>query len=169
MDLHISGDKNLDYSEKNLVIKPDAPVAKITQKGNIPNVSLSDAIDFEAHGGISLENNNLAIPSEILATNAGYRVRCERLSRGESIALTVALATMKVPKPNERREFVVESHFSDGTSYWTGSPFGDVYGEKPVPKVVDVFGTFVVRGRRRTFSKRIDVTAFVRPTPNAGR
>jgi hypothetical protein len=161
---------NRNYDNVSVIIRPTEPVAAIAQITNIPEVS------FEDKNGQSVRLMDInpraatagAIPLVLLATNAGYRMRCSHLPAETTIRVVLALADVKwnpPARPSQRpieelardKDYVLRVTFDDFSTYWYGHPDGDIYAPRPRPQWVKVEGKYDVALRTRSISQKVDV------------
>jgi hypothetical protein len=152
IDLHLQNSTDYQYNDLNLLIKSDAPIAQIAQLTNVPGVSFSVYHDAEVKIGINSKGISSSIPISLLATNAGYIFRCEKLPPHSTITIVMAIAEMKWPPviPNtiksldkmaSYKNYVVRMS-SDFSYYWFGHSDGDVYIDNPSVNAIKITGTF---------------------------
>ena len=132
------------YQDADIVLRPSFPVAAIGWKAGVcSDVSLEDSnhfsdrvIDIDLGTGA-----RSAIPVALLATDAGYRMRCKEIPRRSSITIVMGLADIKwgycaniVGQPEQQirdKNCSIRVKFSDFSSYWIGWKDGDVYTNRP--------------------------------------
>jgi hypothetical protein len=171
--LLIKNPTTMDYKNLNIVIQPTVPVAAIAQLTNVSGVS------FEDKNGVSARmtvypgpGKATAVPQSLLATDVGYRMRCERLLSGQSITVIIALADMKTPPPSSltlddvlhNKDNILRIKIADSSSsrnYWYGHPDGDVYTPRPDTQAVFVDGKYEARYRERSISQKITVAGHI--------
>ncbi len=161
LDLIIGG-KDIDYSEINLHIKPDYPIAKIAQLTNISDVLFEDEDGMTTHVDSVSGGVGRSIPLELIATNAGYLVHCGKLDGGLQIKVIIAVVDMNYnpPPPNVGYldgNYVLRIGLDNGDTYWLGYPMGDYYGHRPPSRRIDITGNYVAYQRRRRFKTTINV------------
>src|ERR1035441_7729040 len=79
----------------NIVLRPDQPVAAIGQSSNIPGVSFSDAVDTSMRQElVEASGREHVNPLTLIATSAGYRVRCPELPPNSRLELVMAIVTL---------------------------------------------------------------------------
>jgi hypothetical protein len=103
--------------------------------------------------------NQKANPLTLLATDAGYRVRCDKLPSGTALKIVMAVVDIKWnPAPHKPRsdfgifdkDYILKTKFDDGSTYWYGHPDGNVYTPRPSPQNVKIYGEYVAGQRKRT-------------------
>jgi hypothetical protein len=169
--LFIWNSSDHDYDNLNLLIQPTEPIAAIAQGTNVSGITLSDnkrlmvsPVDVNHATG-----QQTAIPVVILATDAGYRMSCPRLSRETSIEIVMALAEMKNPPeqpsqkpPLENKDFMLRIRFDDSTSYWLGYPDGDDYlPQRPSTETVKIEGKYNAALRTRSITEKVKVSGHI--------
>lgn len=171
VQLWVSNPTDRGYEDINLVIRPSVAIAKIAQATNVPNVSFEDKnaqtlrmMDIDLGTGKST-----AIPLVLLATDAGYRMRCPYLAPKTEIRIEIALADIKwnpspelsqLPKPQQMLDpnYVLRDKFDDFSTYWFGHPYGDVYAPRPTSSDwMKIEGEYVAVERKRTISKKLEI------------
>jgi len=163
-------DKN--YDDIDVVLRPSMPIAAIGQTSNFPGVS------FEDKNGISVRLMDIdlgagqkatAIPMVLLATDAGYRIRCPHLPAHSTLKITIALADIKWnPRPQQNppvpllqqvrdKDYMLRIKQDDFSTYWLGHIDGGVFAPRPTSTDrMKIDGTYYVAQRTRTISKFID-------------
>jgi hypothetical protein len=156
------------YEDLNLVIRPTEPVIAIEQISDFPGVSFVDKNDFMARMlDISPSGSSKAIPLDLLATDAGYRVRCPRLPAHSTLKILIALGNLRWdPRPHfntpveeqaRDSDYVLKVKFDDFSTYWEGHREGAVYTPRPSIEWFKVEGDFVVTMQKRKIDKKIYV------------
>jgi hypothetical protein len=172
-ELRVQFDNNTDrtYEDLNIVIRPNDAVAAITQSTNVPSVSFEDKNDMsERIVDVDLGTGmKRTIPLDLLATDAGYRMRCPRLAGQTVVRVVMALADVRwnpnppssVRLPSEimrEPEYIQKFKNIDFSTYWLGHRYGNVYTPRPTSSSwVMVDGQYTVLQRRRTISQKIEV------------
>jgi hypothetical protein len=151
VDLSISNPTSSSYNDVDLIIQPDSPVAEISQQTSTPNVT------FEPNniGSVRLKEVAKGLPSsvriDLLATDAGYRLRCDKILPNSTISVIIAIVEMKWnPQPNpsgSSPDMVRDKNYmirakAGPVSYWYGHKDGDIYIDHPTVSTVLVAGTF---------------------------
>ena len=110
----------------------------------------------------------IKVPSIVLlATDAGYRMRCPRLTDGETIRLVVVLTNITpAPHPDysnlpfeeqvTKKEIVATVKTGAGETYWMGHRDGDVYGPKQPPQWLKVEGTYELSKTSHSITQKIE-------------
>lgn len=90
----LKNDSTKDFDELTLVFQFDEPIAAIGQKTNISNVSFEEKNGFDARVMIAdATGKRTAVPDVVLlATDAGYRMRCPKFVGQSSMQITIALS-----------------------------------------------------------------------------
>ena len=170
LDVYIKNSTAHAYSDLDIIIRPDFPIVSIKQTDGPP-------VRFESRGLNDL-HQVVKMPAQptkenplvLVATDAGYRVRCARLVGGESISLIAALADIRWnPHPNSKGQmagffdpdYILKLHSSeDFGNYWYGHKDFDYFtprsGTTPTWMTVDESYTVLYR-RRNVSNKRIDI------------
>lgn len=129
------------YSDIDLLVRPSCSIAA----AGILSANASVA-SFQDNSGLRSGSQNvpvgqkrfLEIPLVTLATEAGYRLRCEKLpADGGVITMVFALVAIKPHSADVRniaaknpKETVAHLTFDHGSA-WTGHPEAGIYGERP--------------------------------------
>jgi hypothetical protein len=123
----IRNSSDRSYDDLNIVVRPDVAVAGIGQTSNIPGVS------FEDKNGLNTRmlevntqtNQSKVVPLILLATDAGYRIRCPHLQSGAAIEIVLAIADVRWnPSPpgsgGQIRDvnYVLRWKSDDFSTYW---------------------------------------------------
>ncbi|MGH7182628.1 MAG: hypothetical protein ACREJN_11710 [Nitrospiraceae bacterium] len=159
-----------NYSDLDLIIRPDMAVAKIAQLTDIQGLSLEDKYGVKTtivQGEVQGQGHRQTeIPLVLHATNAGYRVRCEKLPGKTGIRLILAVVGIRQP----RRSLVIGERFTEknviiqefgyGTNYWFGLPGAEHYTSRQIPKGILIDGSFTAGQRRRSLETQITPSYF---------
>jgi hypothetical protein len=168
---------NDDYTDLDLKMFPDEPVAEIAQETNIPDVSFLAATDVTMRQEIqnAATGNRLVNPLVLILTTGGYRVRCKSLPRKGKLEIVLATARArdfpvdnKGPIPPDAgffgRNYALKIDMSNGDRHWFGhgsdarGRIEDVFVDgRYVPRKVRIEGTYSVRGDPRAISQVFDV------------
>jgi hypothetical protein len=109
-----------------------------------------------------------AIPLILLATDAGYRMRCPHLPAHTDIQITLALADIRwdpsepsnVPIKQEiaDKNYIFRTKFDDFSAYWLGHSDGSDYTPRPTSdEWIKLDGEYTATQRTRTVSQKIEV------------
>jgi hypothetical protein len=156
------------YEDLNLVIRPTEPVVAVEQISRFPGISFEDKNDLTTHLlDIPRQGDSKAIPLDLLATDAGYRMRCPRLPAHSTIKIEMALANIiwnparpgNAPPEESVREldYVLQIKGDDFSTYWMGHKEADVYTPRPSIQWFKIEGDYVVLLRKRKVSKKVNV------------
>jgi hypothetical protein len=87
LQIFIDNPTRFEYEELNLLVRPDKPVIAVAQMSEYPKTIFQDAKDNRIHlEDIALATGEgKAVPLILIATDSGYRVRCERLPAHSNI------------------------------------------------------------------------------------
>jgi hypothetical protein len=160
----ISNKSGQIYEDLDIVLQPEAIVAKIGYEGH----GYSD-VTLEHNTGMSFDGahfGNKTVPSVLLATNMGYRMRCAKLWPKGSVIIVMALVTIKPEKQLDT--FVMEDVFRDMPYWvlpagidkdgrvWYGHPDANIYAERPKQlPAATIKGVFTSGQQSVRFSERI--------------
>lgn len=171
LQVRISNPSGRPYDDLNIVIRPTSAVAAIAQDTNIPDVSFEDKNGFIAHliDTDLIHEKSTAIHLDLLATDAGYRVRCGHLPAHTTIRVIMALADIKwcpsaelhqMPLAEQVRDprNILRFRADDFSTYWKGHLTGDVYASRPTStEFVQVDGDYIGAQRIRHITQHLQV------------
>jgi hypothetical protein len=161
----IGNETDNDYSDIDLAILPDEPIAEIDQISNVPNVSVSPLTPFLENPQLQT-TSGVGLPMNLIASTGGYRLRCDELPSHASIELVVAIGNIDMSR-DHAFPYVIRIGMKDGTAYWfqTHDPPNPemLWEPRHPPKMLQIKGTYVARHRKVTISKRLDISDMVRP------
>jgi hypothetical protein len=171
VDVWITNPSEKTYDDLLILIRPTVPIAAISQLTNVPSVSFEDKNGLTLHlMDVNLDSGiKTGIPLELLATDAGYRVRCARLPGGTTLKIVLALAEIKwnpgrphpnIPIEEQLRDpnYILRTKYDDFSSYWQGHRDGDVYASRPTSMDwLKAEGTYTAALRTRSTSQKISV------------
>jgi hypothetical protein len=182
LKVSIQNPTNKPYEDLNILLRPNEPVAAISQISDLPEVSFQDN-----NGGMTrlfdIDQSGISkvAPLALLGTDAGYRVQCHRLPAHSTLKIVMALADFKwAPaehhpgldpgKAVRESNYVVKMRFDDFSSYWLGHEDGDVYAPRPSSSPsIKVEADYLLAHRPRHLSQRVQVDGrFIvrrRPSP----
>jgi hypothetical protein len=176
LDLLMTNPTDGNYDDVDMLVRPDYPVAAIAQLSNLPGVSFEDK--YGVHNRATAKEVGANTPPAImsfLATNAGYKVHCNRIPPNSSLTIVMAIVELKpsqtvkagtpiaIPDVNAFTpdSLGMEETFSgkDGTFFYRfGNPkWLSLYVPNPKPKKVLVSGYYTVGGCRRGMTKDVNV------------
>jgi hypothetical protein len=167
IEIHNSS-SGMVYEDLDLVLKPDQPVAAIAQLSSIIDVSFDTkhALRVDPAFVEGATGNKKAIPLVLVATDAGYRIHCNRLPSRVPLTIIVAVADMIWnPSPSKPREdfgvfeknYVLRIKMSDASSYWYGYPDAKIYTPRPLPRNLKIEGSYMAGHIQRTVTKDIAI------------
>jgi hypothetical protein len=172
-----------DYTDLDITIRPNAPVAAIGQISNlneVENPPVSDAT-FTQQLVIGSTGQRISNPLVLVATSGGYRIRCKTLPHDRKLEMVIATADIvdfpvagKVvaPKPNGGifdRDYVLrvdmtnnETKLSSSNWYAHGSDANgrieEVYKtERHLPTSIEVEGSAKVGDEKVNIKRTIEV------------
>lgn len=157
------------YDDLNIVLRPTMPVAAISQITTLGDVSFEEKNLFDMRYMSVSGGQKDVIPRDLLATDAGYRVRCTHLPAHAAIRVVLALVDMKWPaplvNPNASREqqlhdpnFMVRTKTDKCSTYWWGNKNGDVYAPRvSSEETISIEGEYIGGQRIRKISDKITV------------
>jgi hypothetical protein len=149
------------YSDIDLVVTVDFPVAAISQLSTVPDVSFENALAMSITQMVIDESNGnrRANPLVLLATDAGYRIRCGRLLPKSTLHLVLAVADVRwnpeawKPRPDGgifEKDYVLRLKMSGGKTFWYGhNDAANAYTPRPTPQKITVTGEYTAAQRRR--------------------
>jgi hypothetical protein len=94
LQVQFTNDPDRVYEDLNIVIRPTEAIAAIKQITDVPGVSFAGKNDSAIHVvDVNFQSGaSNAIPLVLLATDAGYRMRCPRLPGHSTLRAVIALA-----------------------------------------------------------------------------
>jgi hypothetical protein len=147
------------YENLNIVIRPDDPVTAISQETNWPDVVFEDRDLMGAH--LTEINNttraSTVLPSVLVATDAGYRVRCSRLPNKATLKLVMALCDPDTHRIKDGIGELLKMRMSDFSSYWFGPRDTTSFYTRPKPSggaTINIDGEYTVMYHVRKISNR---------------
>lgn len=177
LDVDIQNPTDDAYEDLDVVIRPTSAVAAIAQVTNVPDVSFEDkdgisthAVDYDTRTG-----NSRAMPLILLATDAGYRVRCPHLPAHGDIKIVMALADIKWDPPPRQPggppsmsiwdpNYMMRFKTDDFSTFWLGYKGADVYANRPTSSEwLRADGDYMVGYRKRTISQKIQIMGNTSP------
>src|ERR1041385_4058755 len=157
LDLILTNMSDENYDDLNVTIKPNHAVADIKQLSNLGGVSFEDFGGFTSRPTIQDLSKSYVTPMPFIATDAGYRVHCDRIPAKSSLRIVMALVDLKKAKaqaPNQQivgeiTESDIQAEFNaksliDGSllTYWYGDPDNlFFYAERPEKVTVQISGS----------------------------
>lgn len=175
LDVVVNNPTGTDYSSVNIVIRPDYPVAAISQLSNLGGVSFEDRWGSTFRGTIQDLSQTFAMPVTLLATDAGYRIHADRIPPNSSLRIVMALVAMKKSKAKgkaaiaamllnmEPCDFSIEQSLQDKatgdvSSYWYGcSEHTTLYEERPTPYHMHIYGSYTAKNRPLSIDKEFAI------------
>jgi len=181
LNVDIENPQDKTYEDLNIVIRPTSAVAAIAQTSSISDVSFEDKNGLSTH---MLDLNprtggSKAIPLVLLATDAGYRMRCGHLPAHAHLKILMALTDIKWnPQPSppgtpieeavRDPNYLLRVKADDFSTYWWGYREGEVYAPRPTStEWLKIEGDYTVGRRRRTISQRIQIGGKITIKPSA--
>lgn len=162
-----------DYMDLNFVLKPDKPIAKISQISGFCKLYFEDAVPVSSDIGVQKppDTEIQGLSTVLIATDGGYRVRCEKLPANSTIEILAALVNIdekKLPAPtlwiedvlrqpvvNKNSGTVINHWFTDSRNPHLAS--GEVFLSRPIPTFVWMYGTYKCLGRDRGSTEKLPV------------
>ena len=151
----ITNNSNVDYEDLDILVRPSNPIVHAAQASSIPGVSLVDA----DNASIRMTQGKSAIPLDLLATDAGYRIGCPKLAPNTTIEIVMAIADIRYASspgmPVTDSNYVIKTRNpGDFSTYWYGHPNGNVYASTggSVEWVV-IKGSYMAMHRKRQISE----------------
>jgi hypothetical protein len=93
LDIGIENPTSRAYEDVNLVIRPDNPVAAVTQIGKTCDASIEDADGVMVREGLKpAVGDSRMNPLVLVATDAGYRIRCAHLPANSILKIVMAIS-----------------------------------------------------------------------------
>jgi hypothetical protein len=170
LDVFIENPTSRPYEDFNIVLRPDAPIVAIKQDGKACDASIE-----EVNGGtikqalISANRTIKQNPLVLLATDAGYRVRCDHLPPKSRMKLVIALADIRwnprkptTPQPDGGifdADYIIRQRIKDFSTYWLGHSGADVYIPFTSSQFLHVSGEYTSMYRRREISEDVNINS----------
>jgi hypothetical protein len=173
----VVNETELEFSDIDLVLRPNVPVAGIGQVSNLPNVTFSPVADpvFTQELFVGETRKRIVNPLVLAASDGGYRVLCKSLPRKSKLELTMATAEIidfpkagasRTPRPDGGifdRDYVIKVEMKNNdtkviTNNWYGhGAIEEIYkATRPIPSVVQINGHCRVDEEDLTISQQID-------------
>ncbi|MGE0469456.1 MAG: hypothetical protein AB7L09_10480 [Nitrospira sp.] len=156
LQVEVVNSSKRNYEDLNIVFKPNLPVAAISQLTTYQGVVFEDRYGVtmravEVHGAEQKASSQV-----LVATDAGYRMRCDKLPAGGGIRVVMAIADVKYDpapaspgEPLFKKEGLIRIKMKDGSTYWYGQKGIDHYTPRIRPTGLEVTGDYVAGQRRR--------------------
>lgn len=156
------------YDDFNVLVRPDRPVAAISQLSNLYDVSFEDRYGVSMHSWIE-DSENPIRNLEFVATDAGYKVHCAHIPANASLRIVMAIVELKkaIPRPPTVQSILPETIFvvptitdKDGSksNYWYGTKgYSGRFLTPSSPTKITVDGTYLGSRRLRTIKKDIPI------------
>jgi hypothetical protein len=180
----VINETDFDYRDVDLTLQSDVPIAAIGQISSLPDVSFSPVADptFSISLIDGATNKQRVIPLILVASDSGYRVRCGLLPHNRKLEIVIAAGeiidfpkSVAAPNPGAvlQRDYVLRLGMKDSkTKKDIGNWYGygadakgrieDIFKEnKPIPKVIQINGSYKVNGEEETISQTIDAKDFI--------
>jgi hypothetical protein len=164
------------YDDLNIVVRPADAVAEIGQDTNVSGVTFEDKngatirlLDINTKTG---EKN--AVPMILIATNAGYRLRCPHLAAHQVLRVVMALVDIKWDPPPRDPSAPADAHmydpnhmvrttFDDFSSYWFGFKNGDNFVPRAAPTAwLKVEGNYLSIHKPMSYSQKIPIGGIIK-------
>lgn len=166
--IRITNSSQENYEDISLLFQFDEAIAAIAQGSNVPNISFYEKNGLDTR--FMLANpagKTVVVPEiELLATNAGYIMRCPHLPSETTIRVVVALTDISGPphadysklpfEEQVKMKEIVSTVTADGFTYWMGHRDGNVYGPRRSPLWLKIEGKYTVSQMTYPVSKKID-------------
>ncbi|MEE8605963.1 MAG: hypothetical protein V3S55_00020 [Nitrospiraceae bacterium] len=159
----VANNTNLDYQNLDFVFTPDSVVTAAAQFTNLPGVSIWRNEEPRVTPELFESGRRVAMPVVPIASTLGYRLRCDVLPAKSRIELVMAAVTMNDQPSSRPVDNLLVINFSDGTAFWLAHPnhTSDVFGLKPVPRLVRVSGRYIAGQRQYEVSEELKVSDYV--------
>lgn len=170
LKLVITNPSGSSYENVSIFVKPNKPIASIGQTSDLAGVSFMCGHDPSVYvDDIDPSGHKTAIPLVLVATDAGYYVRLDKLPSGRPLELVLAIAGMKEPKRLGKfdNDYMVRTSFQNAREKepvfcWWGhrSHSDDIYTPREVTTMVTVRVTYTAKLKPRTISQDIAPIVF---------
>jgi hypothetical protein len=154
--IYVNNKSNVDFSDLNIVVRPDEPVTEIVQISNISNVSIELAVGSTLTPELvnRVTGQRQGVIAKLLATSEGYRIECPLLRKKQYIELLLA-----VGKPSGKIGFAAT--YPNFVVWWQASidqkvAIEEYFDNRRPATWVQVDGTFSVAGRSQNVSMRVN-------------
>jgi hypothetical protein len=158
-------------SDLDMIVKPDALVASITNISQVPTV-IQEQFGFVPKMVIRKpDGTSVAYDASVVANSAGYRVHADSLPPRTSITLMVATVLIdpasiglgNIPPGQtvgDMTNQVAESKLGE-VSYWIGFDKGRHFMSGAKPRLVNFDGQYTVAGKRTKIARTLPVMGIV--------
>jgi len=175
LDLMVVNPTDNNYSDVDILVRPDFPVAQIKQSSALPNVSFEDFFGLTAQTTVENVDTKETLLMVPLATDAGYRVHCSLIPPRQSLRLILVLVDFKkgiiVAKPGQpipiqgeitpdRLQGIYTFATKDGIkgNYWFGNARNSsFYNPRPEPQKISISGNYTVEGVRLNVKEEVSI------------
>jgi len=177
LDVIVNNPTSRSYADLNLLLQPHVPIAAIGQVNNISDVTFEDRFGNSMHQALinTASGGGVLNPLVLADTDAGYKIRCNKLPANSSLKIVIAIAEVKWnPTPfNPLQHTIFDSDYilriqntsneDHGTyTYWYGHANADLFTPEPAtPATLAVDGTYFAMQRQRHFAGIFGVVNFV--------
>jgi hypothetical protein len=171
-----------DLEDIDLVLQLDEAIAAMDQVTHLPDVFISPAPPADEPFSVELlerpTGKRTMVPLGLIASTIGYRVQCKKVPRKQRLELVLAIVSMqdlkagppKVQKPNGSvfdQTYAIKVDFKNeqrtsssryGHRRNADGPIEEVYSpNRPIPKAIQVDGTYKIKGQEEKLSQRLQV------------
>jgi hypothetical protein len=176
VNLRLANPTDRDYDELNVLARPTDPVAAIKEVTDL-HARFIDNKDFTNHlFEVDPTGSAKELGFVLLATDAGYRIRCPKIPRHDTLQVVMALADIKwnpqktppnmnaVDRARNDPEYVLKYKFDDFSSYWFGHKEGAAYAMRlrPSPNSwIKVDGQYTASYRIRKISRKVEIGGLI--------
>jgi hypothetical protein len=175
LDVVVNNPTESDYTNVNIVVRPDYPVAAISQLSNLGGVSFEDRWGSTFRGTIQDLSQQFAMPVTLLATDAGYRIHADHIPPNSSLRIVMAMVAMKKSKAKDKAaiapmllnmepcDFSIEQSLQDKATgdvskYWYGClERTALYDEGPTPRHMHISGSYTAKNRPLSIDKEFEI------------
>lgn len=165
--LNIHNGTKRNYEDLKILIKPNYPIAAIAQLSTYSGVSFVDRFGMDMRMVEIEGDRQTAHPQVLIATDAGYIVRCDKLPGMASLKIVLAIVDVKndphphfPSQPGEsmvRPEDLLIMKLNNGSTYWFGHKGIDHYTPRLKPNTVEISGEYIAAQRKRNISMELKV------------
>lgn len=103
-----------NYDDINLLVRPDFPVAALAQASQLSGFSYEDKFGMNARIWIEDLANHQKQGMDFLATNAGYKIHCDRIPPDASLKVTMALVNFNPARVTDVKNVAQNFSLSNG-------------------------------------------------------
>lgn len=165
----IKNETEHDFDGLDVLLKPNMPVATMSHVRGCPD----HVIENGSNNLLTAAQRGNNLPLDLLATDAGYRLRCSRLPARGQILLALAVAQVSVALPRDPSKItsakvdprdlnnVITVTNTIGNKYWWGyqGATRNHYAPRVFAETLTVESQYVAAWRERIDSQTVSISA----------